>query len=62
MELLIPDFRILPQNPYASPAVFPRPTSGLLPARAGSPFAGRASQPLDDTQSFMKASQSSNVL
>jgi hypothetical protein len=28
----------------------------LLPARAGSPLAGRVSHPLDDEQSFMKAS------
>lgn len=41
---------------YASPAPFPRPSQGLLPARAGSPFAGRVSHPLDDTRSFMKAS------
>ena len=41
---------------YASSALFPRPTPGLLPARAGSPLAGRASHPLDDKQSFMKAS------
>ena len=30
------------------------PSPGLLPARAGSPFAGRVSHPLDDTQSFME--------
>jgi hypothetical protein len=41
---------------YASPALLPRLSQGLLPARAGSPFAGRASHPLDDEQSFMKAS------
>jgi len=28
----------------------------LLPARAGSPLAGRVSHPLDDVQSFMKVS------
>src|ERR1700757_2363115 len=41
---------------YASPAVFPRPAQGLLPARAGSPLAGRDSHPLDDEQSFMEVS------
>ena len=53
-----------PQSPWptrsyasASPTPLPRPSQGLLPARAGSPFAGRASHPLDDEQSFMKASQ-----
>jgi hypothetical protein len=33
-----------------------RPVPGLLPAQAGSPFAGRDLHPLDDKQSFMKAS------
>src|SRR5215470_17304451 len=32
------------------------PSQGLLPARAGSPLAGRVSHPLDDVQSFMKVS------
>ena len=41
---------------YASPAVSPRPAQGLLPARAGSPLAGRDSHPLDDEQSFMEVS------
>ena len=41
---------------YASPVPFLRPAQGSLPARAGSPFAGRVSHPLDDEQSFMKAS------
>ena len=41
---------------YASPAVFPRPAQGLLPARAGSPLAGQDSHLLDDTQSFMETS------
>jgi hypothetical protein len=41
---------------YASPALFPRPAQGLLPARAGSPLAGRDSHPLDDRPSFMEAS------
>jgi len=35
---------------------FLTPSQGLLPARAGSPLAGRVSHPLDDTQSFMKVS------
>ena len=53
-----------PQSPWptrayasASPTPLPRPSQGFLPARAGAPFAGRASHPLDDKQSFMKASQ-----
>jgi hypothetical protein len=41
---------------YASPRSFLAPSQGLLPARAGSPLAGRVSHPLDDAQSFMKAS------
>ena len=41
---------------YASPVPFLRPSQGALPARAGSPFAGRVSHPLDDEQSFMKVS------
>ena len=40
---------------YASPTLFPRPAQGLLPARAGSPLAGRDSHPLDARQNFMKA-------
>ena len=40
---------------YASPRPFLTPSQGLLPARAGSPFAGRVSHPLDDTQSFMES-------
>ena len=40
---------------YASPALFPRPAQGLLPARAGSPLAGQDSHLLDDTQSFMES-------
>jgi len=47
---------------YASPAVFPRPAHGLLPARAGSPLAGQDSHLLDDTQSFMESFASSNSL
>ena len=41
---------------YASPGPFLRPSQGSLPAWAGSPLAGRVLHPLDDTQSFMKAS------
>ena len=41
---------------YASPAALPRPSQGSLPARAGSPLAGRASHPLDDKRSFMESS------
>ena len=40
---------------YASPRPFLTPSQGLLPARAGSPFAGWVSHPLDDTQSFMES-------
>ena len=40
---------------YASPRPFLTPSQGLLPAQAGSPFAGRVSHPLDDTQSFMES-------
>jgi hypothetical protein len=41
---------------YASPHLFPRTTQGSLPARVGSPLAGRDSHPLDDARSFMVAS------
>src|SRR4029077_20373878 len=41
---------------YASPALLPKPSQGLLPARAGSPLAGRDLHPLDDEQSFMETS------
>src|SRR5688500_68902 len=41
---------------YASPTPSLGPAQGLLPARAGSPLAGRDSHPLDNRQSFMKAS------
>ncbi len=41
---------------YASPTLFPRSAPGLLPARAGSPLAGRDAHPLDDTRSFVVAS------
>ena len=42
---------------YASPIASPRPSPGSLPARAGSPLAGRISHPLDDERSFMESSQ-----
>ena len=42
---------------YASPNTSPRTAQGSLPARAGSPLAGRVSHPLDDERSFMAASQ-----
>ena len=41
---------------YASPVVSPRPSQGSLPARAGSPLAGRVSHPRDDVRSFMESS------
>jgi len=41
---------------YASPAVSPRPAQGWLPARAGSPLAGRDSHLLDNEPSFMEVS------
>jgi hypothetical protein len=41
---------------YASPHMFPTTAQSLLPARAGSPFAGQDVHLLDDTQSFMEAS------
>ena len=44
---------------YASPAALPHPSQGSLPARAGSPLAGRASHPLDDQQDFTTSSQTS---
>ena len=41
---------------YASPVALPRPAQGSLPARAGSPLAGRVSHPLDDIRNFMESS------
>jgi hypothetical protein len=41
---------------YASPALFRRLSQGSLPTWAGSPLVGRDLHPLDDAQSFMKAS------
>ena len=37
---------------YASPTALPRPSPGSLPARAGSPLAGRVSHPLDSESKF----------
>ncbi len=54
--------RLTRSRAYASPASLPRPSQGSLPARAGSPLAGRDSHPLDDKRSFMEPSQSSNSL
>ena len=45
---------------YASTPALPLTLQGIsLPARAGSPLAGRASHPLDDKWNFMKSSHSS---
>jgi hypothetical protein len=41
---------------YASPRPFLALAQGWLPARAGSPLAGRDAHPLDDRRSFMKVS------
>ena len=43
---------------YASPISLLRPSQGSLPARMGSPLAGRDSHPLDDVRNFMESSQS----
>jgi hypothetical protein len=52
--------RIIPRltrsRAYASPISLPRPSPGSLPARAGSPLAGRVSHPLDDKANFMESS------
>jgi hypothetical protein len=42
---------------YASPTVLPSPSQGWLPTRAGSPFAGWISHPLDSRRSFMELSR-----
>ena len=47
---------------YASPDPLPSPAQGSLPARAGSPLAGRDSHPLDDEQGFMKSSHTPFLL
>jgi hypothetical protein len=41
---------------YASPAPLPRPSQGSLPARAGSPLAGRDLPPLNDERNSMESS------
>ncbi len=41
---------------HASSASLPRPSQGSLPARVGSPLAGRVSHPLDNNRSFMESS------
>jgi len=41
---------------YASPAPSPRPSPGSLPARTGSPLAGRDLHPLDDKRNFKEPS------
>jgi hypothetical protein len=45
---------------YASPVSLPKPSQGSLPARAGSPLAGRVSHPLDDESKFHGVIASSN--
>ena len=47
---------------YASPNPLPSPAQGSLPARAGSPLAGRVSHPLDDEQGFMESSHTPFLL
>ncbi len=44
--------RLTRSRAYASPASLPRPSPGSLPARAGSPLAGRVLHPLDDESKF----------
>jgi len=44
--------RLTRSRAYASPASLPGPAQGSLPARAGSPLAGRDSHPLDDESKF----------
>ena len=51
--------RLTRSRAYASPISLPGPAPGSLPARAGSPLAGRDSHPLDDKRSFMESSQPS---
>jgi hypothetical protein len=47
--------RLTRSRAYASPASLPRPSQGSLPARAGSPLAGRVSHPLDSESKFHEA-------
>jgi hypothetical protein len=49
--------RLARSRTYASPVSLPRPSPGSLPARAGSPLAGRVSHPLDRKRNFMESSQ-----
>src|SRR5439155_16216857 len=56
IQLYYCTFDIERSRAYASPALFRRLSQGSLPTRAGSPLVGRDLHPLDDTQSFMKAS------
>jgi hypothetical protein len=44
--------RLTRSRAYASPISLPRPSQGSLPARTGSPLAGRDSHPLDDESKF----------
>jgi hypothetical protein len=48
--------RLACSRTYASPVSLPRPSPGSLPARAGSPLAGRVSHPLDRKRNFMESS------
>src|SRR5437870_13553965 len=56
IQLYYCTFDIERSRAYASPALFRRLSQGSLPTWAGSPLVGRDLHPLDDTQSFMKAS------
>src|SRR5439155_23620170 len=56
IQLYYCTFDIERSRAYASPALFRRLAQGSLPTWAGSPLVGRDLHPLDDTQSFMKAS------
>ena len=47
---------------YASPSPLPFPAQGSLPARAGSPLAGRDSHPLDDKQGFVESTHTPFLL
>src|SRR5438093_11424218 len=56
IQLYYCTFDIERSRAYASPALFRGLSQGSLPTWAGSPLVGRDLHPLDDTQSFMKAS------
>ncbi len=45
--------------PTTTPSSLPRPSQGSLPARAGSPLAGRVSHPLGEKRNFMESSHPS---